>query len=224
MLRDDFKGFLDLYLGGEDGRADVAAARRLYDAGDVAAALEAWPRNIKSERRVLRTLAETGDAGAAVRKVDGKIRRLYESAAQSAAFNRVVADRVRDGLLSTPVAGDVAVRHDDDLRSGGPHVVPDGATYADWKLSPTGPLPGGKMHPRPERDAAAREAAALKSLGLSAGDFDGLPGTRRPLRVRPTETRLSGGVDDKGGHVVVAFALPAGCFATTLMRELMKPE
>jgi hypothetical protein len=44
------------------------------------------------------------------------------------------------------------------------------------------------------------------------------------LRVRPTEIRLEGGVDEHGGHVTVAFNLPAGSYATVFLRELMKSE
>ena len=63
----------------------------------------------------------------------------------------------------------------------------------------------------------------MAGLGVSAGDFASMPGARRPLRVRPVDARLSAGVDETGGHVTCAFTLPAGSFATTLMRELMKP-
>jgi tRNA pseudouridine13 synthase len=225
LLRDPAE-FLSLFLGGEDHREDVAVARRAYDADGPRAALDAWPRNLKAERRVLRTLINTGDPAAAVREVEGSLRRMYESAAQSSLFNKVVADRLADGLLSSVVDGDVAVRHDDELRTGGPHVVGADAAddYTNWRQSPTGPMPGGKMHPRPEREAADREARAHDSLGVAPSVFDRLPGTRRPLRFRPIDTKLTGGVDDKGPHVVAAFSLPAGSFATVLLRELMKPD
>jgi tRNA(Glu) U13 pseudouridine synthase TruD len=36
--------------------------------------------------------------------------------------------------------------------------------------------------------------------------------------------QVAGGVDDHGAHVTVAFTLPAGSFATVLLRELMKAE
>jgi hypothetical protein len=47
-------------------------------------------------------------------------------------------------------------------------------------------------------------------------------GARRPLRVRPTDVRLEAGVDGHGGYITLAFALPAGSYATVLLRELMK--
>ena len=36
------------------------------------------------------------------------------------------------------------------------------------------------------------------------------------------KVQLEGGVDDDGAFITVAFTLPAGSFATVLMRELMK--
>jgi tRNA(Glu) U13 pseudouridine synthase TruD len=33
-----------------------------------------------------------------------------------------------------------------------------------------------------------------------------------------------GGVDERGEYVRVAFELPAGAFATVVLREIMKPE
>ena len=49
-------------------------------------------------------------------------------------------------------------------------------------------------------------------------------GTRRALRVKPTDVKLEGGVDEHGPHVTIAFTLPAGSFATVFLRELMKSD
>lgn len=226
LLRGDFKGFLDHYLGGDDGREDVAAARQIYDSGDHPAALRAWPMNIHAERRVLDRLVRTGDPVKAVDAIDRKIRGLYTSAAQSAVFNQVVGDRVRDGSLSTLKLGDVAQKHHDELRTGASFIVEDLATEQGrcdlWEISPTGPMPGRKMHPRPDHEAEEFEGRAMQSLGVSAEDFNEMPGARRSLRVRPIDSRLSSGIDDHGPHITVAFTLPAGSFATVLMREVMK--
>ncbi len=228
LLRGDYDGFLKAYLGGSDGRKDVAAARKLYDEGDRDAALAAWPDNIRAERRVLDKLVKTGEPLAAVKQIDKKIRRLYESAAQSAAFNAIVADRVSDGLLATLVEGDVARIHKENLTVGGAFTVEDAAKEQPrceaWEISPSGPLPGRKERPKAMAEAERRESAAFARLGVSRDDFASQTGERRPLRVRPIDTQLSGGVDEHGEHITVAFTLPAGSFATTVMRELMKPD
>jgi tRNA(Glu) U13 pseudouridine synthase TruD len=42
------------------------------------------------------------------------------------------------------------------------------------------------------------------------------------LRVKPEDFDLTGGVDEHGPHITVAFTLPAGSFATVVLRELTK--
>src|SRR5690606_5252629 len=106
-------------------RPDVAEARRLYDSGDRRAALAAWPGNVAMERRVLEVLVSTDDPVRAAKAIDRATRRFYLSAAQSAVFNRVLADRVTRGTLARVEAGDVAVKHVAELRTGGMFVVED---------------------------------------------------------------------------------------------------
>ena len=226
MIRGDWQALCDRLLGGADHRPDVAAARAIYDAGDTAGALAAWPANIAMERRVLEVLVKTGDPQRASRAIDKPLRRLYLSAAQSAVFNQVLAERLRAGTLSRVLAGDVAVKHVDDLRTGGMFLVEDPAAEqarADrWEISPTGPMPGRKMMKTAGEVADAERAVAV-ALGVQPEDFDTETGARRSLRVRPIDTSLAAGTDEHGGHITVAFTLPAGSFATVLLRELMKP-
>lgn len=71
------------------------------------------------------------------------------------------------------------------------------------------------------------ERAALAAVELKPEDFRQsgklrVKGARRPLRVKPTDIELAGGVDEHGPHITVAFTLPSGAFATVLLREIMK--
>ena len=224
----DYQQFCDLLLGGEDGREDVAAARKLYDEGNREAALEAWPDNIQPEKRVLKRLVKTGDPEQAAKAMDKGSLRFYTSAAQSAIFNALVARRVKGGTLAQILLGDVATKHKDALITTGSFVVEDPIEDQPrcdaWEISPTGPMPGKKMHPRAAEEAEMIEKQVYAELGVRPGLFDSLTGTRRPIRVRPTETRLASGVDEHGQHITVAFTLPAGCYATTLLREIMKSD
>jgi tRNA pseudouridine13 synthase len=157
--------------------------------------------------------------------VDKVVRRFHLSAAQSAVFNHVLADRVRGDTFASVLPGDVAVKHLDDLRTGGMFLVEDVEAEQErarrWEISPTGPLPGKKMK-QPAGEIAAAERSAAVALGVRPEDFDTETGARRPLRVKPSQTTLAAGSDEHGTHITVAFTLPAGCFATTLLRELMK--
>jgi tRNA(Glu) U13 pseudouridine synthase TruD len=79
----------------------------------------------------------------------------------------------------------------------------------------------------PEGEPLRVEQEVFAGAGLEPEHFRGdavgrVTGARRPLRVRPEDVELAGGVDDHGGYVTVAFTLPPGSFATVLLHELMK--
>ena len=89
------------------------------------------------------------------------------------------------------------------------------------ELSPSGPMPGPDMM-APRGVPLEIELQELKELGLSGEEFDGLPfglarGERRPLRcpIRSAAARAH----EHG--VRVGFTLPKGCYATSVLRELL---
>jgi tRNA pseudouridine13 synthase len=178
------------------------------------------------ERRVLARFIKTGKAAAAVQAIDERVRRLWVSALQSRMFNDVVARRIDS--LDRVMTGDLAYKHD----SGAAFLVQDAATEQPrceaFEISPSGPLIGYRMT-MPEGEPLTIEQSVLAEEGLKPEDFRRagelkVKGARRPLRVRPTDVQLAGGVDDHGGHITAAFTLPAGSFATVLLRELMKVD
>ena len=81
----------------------------------------------------------------------------------------------------------------------------------------------------PSGRALEMEQSAFADVGLAPEDFrksgrDKVKGARRPLRVKPTDIRLEGGVDEHGARVTVAFSLAAGSYATVFLSELMKSD
>jgi tRNA pseudouridine13 synthase len=233
LVRGDDQGLIALLLGRPDSSVDdgeTHKARAAFDRGDLEGAMHAWPRRSGMERRVLARLIKTARPGAAVRVVDEKLRRLWVSALQSRLFNEVVARRVAAGTLDRITDGDLAWRHD----SGAVFRVEDGQAAAEqpradaFEISPSGPLIGYRMT-MAGGEALRVEQEAFAAAGLAAGDFRGhavgkVKGARRPLRVRPEDVNLSGGIDEHGAYVTVAFTLPPGSFATVLMQELMKTK
>ena len=229
LIRGDNKEVLHLLLGSPDPAVDDAEsmeARRAFDAGDFATAMRLFPRRSGMERRVLARFAKAKRPGAAVRMIDEKIRRLWVSALQSKMFNEVVARRIDS--LGTLLEGDLAYKHE----NGACFLVESAATEqprADaFEISPTGPLVGYRMTmPGGEPLRVEQEVLAAAQLTPEAFRVAGkhkVKGARRPLRVRPTDVSLEGGVDEHGPYITVAFTLPAGSFATVLLRELMKSE
>ena len=140
---------------------------------------------------------------------------LLTSALQSFVFNEVLARRLEAGELDTALAGDVLRKED----SGGLFLcadpAEDGERVRAFAVSPTGPMPGRKMV-APGAEAARREASVLADLGLEESLFASLRGTRRALRARVEGAT----VEPAPGGLWLTFALPAGAFATALLREL----
>ena len=81
----------------------------------------------------------------------------------------------------------------------------------------------GEVNPgRIERDVLARH-------NVTPDDFRHVgtlkvKGTRRPLRFALSETGLQAGSDARGEYIEVSFFAPSGCYATVVLRELMKTE
>jgi tRNA pseudouridine13 synthase len=226
LVSGDDKAVLGLLLGKPMPRVDDSSAqgaRAAFDAGDFEGAMKRWPRRSGMERRVLARFIKTKNPTAAVRCVDERLRRLWVSALQSEIFNAVVASRIN--TLDRLIDGDLAMKTDNGAVFAVPQAAVEQARCDAGDISPTGPLIGYRMT---EASAAAREIedAALATRGLSGSDFRvagrlKVKGARRALRVIPRDLELSGGADEHGPHITVAFSLPAGSFATVLMRELM---
>lgn len=229
LIRGRPEELLKHLLGSPDPNLDdpqTLKARTNFERHDLDGAMKGWPRSGGLERRILARLMKTGKAGLAVRAIDEKLRRLWVSALQSKLFNEVLSQRMDS--LDKLVDGDLAYKHE----NGACFLVESAATEqprADaFEISATGPLVGYRMS-SPQGEAAKIEEAVFKSHGLTPGHFkqegrDRAKGARRPLRVQPKELQLAAGVDEFGEHITVAFTLPAGSYATVLLRELMKND
>jgi len=148
-------------------------------------------------------------------------RGLYLSAARSYLFNRILATRIAAGSWDRLLPGELALFKD----SNSGFVVSDPAAererWAVGDLHPSGPLPGTDGRDA-EGEAAALEAAVLgQEEELVAGLREReVRAHRRALRVIPAEA----GWRPAGDGIRLEFALPAGAFATSVVREVIAPE
>lgn len=154
-----------------------------------------------------------------------RTRRFEFSAVQSAVFNAVLAERVKDATWTVPLLGDLLKKEE----TGGLFVCTDVQTdrerAAKGEVCPTGPIPGDRMR-SPEADALALEtriaAPLLEGIDLQRARSLG-EGTRRALRLRVAETicelmNLEG--ESQGEQACsfrVRFVLPKGAYATTVL-------
>jgi len=145
-------------------------------------------------------------------------RKLFLSAAQALLFNHYLTDRISDGLFGKVITGDVLKK-----LGGGLFVPSDPAVeqerYAARAVVPTGPIYGRRMMAA-EAEAKRREDAVLERFGIKPAAFDQfrslLAGSRRPIVtwVSDLHWRVA------AGRMELRFVLPAGSYATVLLREL----
>jgi len=153
----------------------------------------------------------------------GRAKRIwYLNTYQSFLFNRMLAKRV--DLIDRMLAGDWAIKSD----NGACFLVEDPdkeQPRADrFEISPTGILFGSRVswadgEPGKIEEAVIAEAGTTREALVAAGKACGFRGERRAVRVPLAE--LDWSLD--GSALTLAFALPPGAYATSLLRELINP-
>ncbi|HID83061.1 MAG TPA: tRNA pseudouridine(13) synthase TruD [Chromatiales bacterium] len=147
-------------------------------------------------------------------------RSMLLSATRSWIFNQVLAERVKLGNWYTPIRGDLLMlsgSHSIFQFEENDSEIPARIERGD--LSPTGPL-FGKEKLNVMHDAAVLENKILEqNPELAEGLLKaGLKAARRSLRVIPEDFIFEWQGEKT---LVLSFILPPGCYATTLLRELV---
>lgn len=155
------------------------------------------------------------------RRVDRDKRSMLLSAARSQIFNNVLAARVEGAAWDAPLPGDIWSLAGSRSWFGPEPFTPALAErLARADIHPSGPLWGQGEPPTTdqagviEREVAARDADLVAGLVAAKMDQE-----RRALRMLPAELRWRWLAD---GALEVSFALPAGAYATVVLRELAR--
>jgi tRNA pseudouridine13 synthase len=157
------------------------------------------------------------------RRIPRHRRGLALSAVRAALFNRVLAARIDDSSWTIARPGEalqlagksacfVAGEIDDSVRQ----------RLRDAEVNPTGPL-CGRGEPLVRGVAAEYETNVLAPYRdwIDGLDRQGVDVARRALRIVPGELR---GEREADGSWLIGFYLPAGAYATSLLRELFALE
>ncbi|WP_214000491.1 tRNA pseudouridine(13) synthase TruD [Arsukibacterium sp.] len=151
---------------------------------------------------------------------DRQIRGLALSASRSYLFNAVLSQRIAQGLFNQVLDGDIL-----QLDGSGSifQVTQADSTLQqrllDGDVHPTAPLVGLDGAQVTQQAAALEQKALAEHQPWCQGLVEyRLQGARRSIRLVPHQ--LSAVI--KGNSVTLSFALPAGCFATSVLRELAR--
>jgi tRNA pseudouridine13 synthase len=217
--------------------ASREARQQLEDTHDFKWAAENYPKQLRFERMMLMHLAENPtDYVGAFRRLPEKLLALFVQADQSYLFNRFLSERLKRGLpLNEAVAGDFVVGVE---RSGLPLTTMEktvteanlehvNASVKAGKMRVALPVYGlrqklsGGVMGEIEREILNSEGVGDGPMRLNelsrAGGKGGLRTALTPIR----DFKLIGCGE---GKLKVSFMLLRGCYATILLREILKPQ
>jgi tRNA pseudouridine13 synthase len=156
-------------------------------------------------------------------RVDPHKRGLYLSAARSEIFNQLLARRVTDGTWNQALEGDAFMFQ--DSRS---FFKPEALTseilqrVADKDIHPSGVLWGTSPSAATDAAAAIEQAVAGDLADFCRGlENFGLETARRPFRLCSERMHWEFPEPDT---LRLSFTLPAGAYATTVLRELVSTD
>lgn len=170
----------------------------------------------REAKNVTRAVAWLCEGGEAPRKA--ATRSMWLSALRSNLFNRVLAERVRQGCWNTVVSGDIL----QPVGSRGLFFADEDPAseqrVAAGEVNPTAPLPGCDGM-QPGGDSLALEQRALVGCEpwIEGLKRFGVEAARRATRLLIDDLQWQWSEQE----LELSFALPTGAFATTVLAELI---
>lgn len=154
-----------------------------------------------------------------IRRIERKQRGLLISAVRSQLFNEVLALRIAEGHWNQPLPGDAMLDEQGQVHQLGDDI--DDillAECASLRLHPSGPL-WGRGRSTVTKQVAELENRALQPFEKWRDKLEhvGLKQERRALRIPLPDLNWQ----RDGDTWQLSFTLPAGCYATVLLRELV---
>ena len=213
------------------------ARQQLQDTHDFKWAAQNYPKQLRFERMMLGHLADNPtDYVGAFRRLPEKLLALFVQADQSYLFNRFLSERLKRELpLNEAIVGDFAVGVE---RSGLPMTTMEKAvTEANLaqvntsikagKLRVALPIYGmkqrlsGGVMGEIEQEILQSEGIGDDPVWLNELSRVGGKGGLRTALTPVKDFKLLNAAD---GKVQVSFMLLRGCYATILLREIIKPQ
>jgi len=233
LTKNDLKGAVNSYIGNPyPGEANyIKTARELYDIGHYKEAYDNMPAGMRYEKMMLRTLMKEKKNNEELTDESYKkvllslpkpLSRMFIHAYQSFLFNKAVSERSKLGV-NKYVEGDIIIDNEEHLV----HEFQENQIQEkimNFEVHPSAPLFGSKM-PLAGGVVGEMEQKILDQENLELEDFKvtkmpklGSHGLRRAIRFKIWDIEVKH-IDD---GILVEFSIPKGCYATAVLREIMK--
>lgn len=235
LIRNDVKGAVDSYIGNPypEEQPHIQNARKIYDEGEYEEAYQSMPAGMRYEKMMLRELMkehrkkqELDDTSymKALRSLPKPLSRMFVHAYQSYLFNRAISERAKLGI-DKYVEGDIIIDNEEHLIH---EFTPEDIKkqIEDFQAHATAPLYGSKV-PLAGGEVGEMESQILLEEDVKLEDFTvpkmpklGSHGLRRAIRFKVWD--ITAEHTDEG--ILLGFSIPKGCYATAVLREVMKKE
>lgn len=218
--------------------SEEARSARLFiqETKDFASALKMLPRQLMFERIVVEHLAkEPDDFPGAIRALPRNLQMMFVHAYQAFIFNRILSERVRRGFtIDMPLVGDVVLPMDKDGLPDHDKQVPVTRNNLDLVASQVrnrracvSAVLFGSESVLAEGEPGDVERLVVGQEGVRREDFIvplipecSSTGSRRELVAQFHGMRFQA----EGDSLELSFSLGKGCYATSLLREVMKAD
>lgn len=233
LVEGDIKKAVDTYIGNpnEEEHNLPYESRKLYDEGKLQEAYDLMPKSMRYEKSMIKELMigqnKHGeilekDYIRAIESLPKPLKRMFVNAYESYLFNKIVNERAKIGI-DKYFDGDIII----DKEEHWVHEINEDTIDEDLKnfvLNPTAPLLGSKV-PFAEGKQGIIERKVIEDENITKESFEcpktpklGSHGVRRSVRFKIEDTNVEQ-IDD---GISVEFFIPKGCYATAVLREIMK--
>ncbi len=233
LVEGDIKKAVDTYIGNpnEEEHNQPYESRKLYDEGKLQEAYDLMPKSMRYEKSMIKELMIAQDKRGeivekdyirAIESLPKPLKRMFVNAYESYLFNKIVNERAKIGI-NKYFDGDIIIDQDERWV----HEINEDTIEDDlnnFKLNPTAPLLGSKV-PFAEGVQGEIERKVVEDENISKESFEcpktpklGSHGVRRSIRFKIEDTN----VEQLDDGISVEFFIPKGCYATAVLREIMK--
>lgn len=233
LVEGDIKKAVDTYIGNPNPEEhdQPYESRKLYDEGKLEEAYNLMPKSMRYEKSMIRELMIAKDKHGelqekdyirAIESLPKPLKRMFVNAYESFLFNKIINERAKIGI-NKYYDGDIIIDQEDHWV----HDVNKDTIQEEmdkFELNPTAPLLGTKV-PLAEGKQGEIEQKIIDEENINKESFEcpktpklGSNGVRRSIRFKIEDTH----VEEIDTGISVEFFIPKGCYATSVLREIIK--